>query len=190
MSVNKKSKGELASSRHASSVQQQAEEVPDLVHLCSFQVGEESYVLDIMRIREIIRPIEPTPVRHGSPLVEGVIDLRGDVIPVVDLRLLLGLEETKRSRATKQIIASVQGKLVGLTVDAVGRVIVVPRSEVRPLPTVTGKEGRSLPGVVSYRNHLYLLLNLGALLAGEGISRDQLLKVRKGTEEMAGDSNE
>lgn len=151
----------------------------EMVQLCTFEVGSDAYVLDIMRIREIINPLKITPVRRSSPLVEGVIDLRGEVIPIVDLRRLLGVEMTPFTRSTKQIIASVGKRLVGFVVDSMGRVIVVPKADIQPLPALDEREGRVFPGVVNHRGDLLLLLNIKALLDEEGLSSEQLTSLRR-----------
>jgi purine-binding chemotaxis protein CheW len=152
----------------------------DTVQLCAFKVGTESYVLDIMRIREIINPLPVTPVRRSSPLVEGVIDLRGEVIPLVDLRRLFGIEATEATRVSKQIVASVGQRVVGLVVDAMGRVLVVSRSEIQPLPSLgDGREARVFPGVVKHQGALHLLLNLKALLDEDGISPSMVARLRE-----------
>jgi purine-binding chemotaxis protein CheW len=140
---------------------------PDTVQLCSFVVGGERYVIDIMRIREIVSPLPVTPVRRSSPLVEGVIDLRGQVIPLVDLRKALGVPPVGLDRGSKHVIVSVGGGVVGLTVDAMGRVLTVPRSAIQVAPAlVAGDEATIFPGVLNHADGLYLLLDLKALLAG------------------------
>ena len=164
---------------HGSTAAAETEVEADLVQLCTFQVGPESYVLDIMRIREIINPLPVTPVRRSSPIVEGVIDLRGEVIPVVDLRRMLGVEVSERTRSTKQIIASVGRRVIGLVVDSMGRVIVVPKREIRQLPALNPEEGRVFPGVVNHLGRLHLLLNVRALLDEEGLSSEILSTLRK-----------
>ncbi len=151
-----------------------ANEAGELVQLCTFHVGDESYVIDIMRIREIINPLPVTPLRRSSPLVEGVIDLREEVIPLVDLRRLLGVRIDASVGSTKHVITRVESRVVGLVVDSVGRVIIVPRSDIKPLPTLDSRRGRVLPGVINHQGRLYLLLNIKALLNEEGISSGAL----------------
>src|SRR5262245_196071 len=88
----------------------------ELVQLTAFSVGAEEYVIDIMRVREIIRPLPITRVRKGPRFVEGVINLRGEVIPIVDLRRRFDLPVEERT-SSKVIILTVEARILGLVVD-------------------------------------------------------------------------
>jgi purine-binding chemotaxis protein CheW len=132
----------------------------ELVQLTAFRVGGEEYVLDIMRVREIIRPIPVTKVRKGPRFVEGVINLRGEVIPVVDLRKRFELQ-TEEVPTRKIIILTVEARILGLIVDGVTEVVRVPKSAIRPAPGLF--EPHQAPfflGVVQFRGRTLLLLNV------------------------------
>jgi len=144
-----------------------------LAQLCTFRVGGEDYALDIMRLREIITPLPVTPVPRAPAFVEGVIRLRGDVIPVLDLRRRLGLPVTSPTRKTKVLIVLVAGRRLGLVVDEVTEVLRIPRAEIRPAPgLVEGGGPRFFLGVCGGESsggrkgttRLRLLLNVKALL--------------------------
>lgn len=144
-----------------------------LAQLCTFRVGGEDYALDIMRLREIITPLPVTPVPRAPAFVEGVIRLRGDVIPVLDLRRRLGLPVTPPTRKTKVLIVLVAGRRLGLVVDEVTEVLRIPRAEIRPAPgLVEGGGARFFLGVCGGESgggrrgatRLRLLLNVKALL--------------------------
>ena len=148
-----------------------------LAQLCTFRVGGEDYAIDIMRVREIIPPLPVTPVPRAPSFVEGVIRLRGDVLPVVDVRRRLGLPVTSPTRKTKVLIVNVARRQIGLVVDEVTEVLRLPRSEIRPAPALVGGDGpRFFLGVCGgetaaggRRAHagvarLRLLLNVKALL--------------------------
>jgi len=147
-----------------------------LAQLCTFRVGGEDYAIDIMRVREIIPPLPVTPVPRAPSFVEGVIRLRGDVLPVVDVRRRLGLPVTPPTRRTKVLIVNVARRQIGLVVDEVTEVVRVPRSEIRPAPTlvegggprfflgVCGGEGVATAGARRGPGRLRLLLNVRALL--------------------------
>jgi purine-binding chemotaxis protein CheW len=145
-----------------------------LAQLCTFRVGGEDYAVDIMRLREIITPLPVTPVPRAPSFVEGVIRLRGDVIPVVDVRRRLGLPVTPPTRKSKVLIVHVAGRRLGLLVDEVTEVLRIPRAEIRPAPgLVDGGGTRFFLGVCGGEasgagrrgaSRLRLLLNVKALL--------------------------
>jgi purine-binding chemotaxis protein CheW len=137
-------------------------------------VGEEEYVIDLRRIREILQPLPVTPVPHAPEFLAGVMNLRGEVIPVVDVRKRLGAPGT--SPRSKVLVVNVAGRLVGLIVDAVAEVVRIPRSASRPPPIVGEGGPRLFLGVCGARertsgppsagaagHRLRLLLNVKAL---------------------------
>ena len=140
--------------------------VEEIVQLCAFVVGGEEYVVDIMRIKEIIPPVRITPVPHAPEYIEGVINLRGAIIPVVDLRRRLGLARAAPTKKTKYIICVVGGRRVGLVVDSVTERLRLPRSSIRRAPAMLlGRGPRFFSGVCGPQERLKLLLNIKALLS-------------------------
>ncbi|HEX9306334.1 MAG TPA: chemotaxis protein CheW [Anaeromyxobacter sp.] len=143
-----------------------------LVQLCTFRIGGEDYAVDIMRVREIIHPLPITPVPRAPAFVEGVIRLRGDVIPVLDVRKRLGLPATPPTRRSRFLLVNVAGRRIGLVVDDVREVLRLPRSEIRAAPSlgapgaprfflgVCGGDASAGRGAAALR----LLLNVKALL--------------------------
>ena len=137
----------------------------EVVQLTAFRVGQEEYVVDIMRVREIIRPVPITRVRKGPTFVEGVINLRGEVIPIIDLRRRFDLpaEETP---SRKIIILTVEGRVLGLVVDAVTEVVRVPRNAIRVAPGLfDDHQAPYFLGVCHYKNRTLLLLNVKSVVA-------------------------
>jgi purine-binding chemotaxis protein CheW len=142
----------------------------ELVQLCAFVVGGEEYVVDIMRIKEIIPPLKITPVPRAPAFVEGVINLRGVIIPVVDLRRRLGLPLGPATKKSKYLICTVGGRRVGLVVDAVTEVLRIPRSDIRRAPRMLAAAGpRFFLGVCGPPEALKLLLNVKALLESDAV---------------------
>ncbi|HEY3447145.1 MAG TPA: chemotaxis protein CheW [Myxococcales bacterium] len=143
-----------------------AEPKDEIVQLCAFVVGGEEYVVDIMRIKEIIPPLRITPVPHAPEFIEGVVNLRGAIIPVVDLRRRLSMPVTEPTKKSKVVICSVGGRRVGLVVDAVTEVLRIPRSAIRRTPRMLLVSGgpRFFLGVCGPADRLKLLLNVKALL--------------------------
>jgi purine-binding chemotaxis protein CheW len=142
----------------------------ELAQLCTFRIGGEDYALDIMRVREIIRPLPITPVPRSPSFVEGVVRIRGEVIPVLDVRKRLGVEARPQTAKTRFLLVNVAGRRIGLVVDEVCEVLRLPRSEIRPAPVL------GLPGAPRFflgacggegqrgKAGLRLLLNVKALL--------------------------
>jgi len=147
------------------------------VQLCTFRIGGEDYAVDIMRVREIIQPLPITPVPRAPAFVEGVVRLRGEVIPVIDVRKRFGLAATPATRKTKFLVVHVAGRRLGLVVDEVCEVMRLARAEIRPAPALVGLDaprfflgicggdpGQSTGGRRGGVSRLRLLLNVKALL--------------------------
>jgi len=133
-----------------------------------FTLGELEYAIDIMRISQIIQPQPIRPVPRAPSYIEGVIELRGVVVPIMDLRRRLGLELLPATRATKFIIVQLDRRLVGLIVDGVVGVHRVGRSAIRRTPEgIAGPEAAVFSGVCRRGDHLVLLVELAALVSSE-----------------------
>jgi purine-binding chemotaxis protein CheW len=148
-------------------------EADPLAQLCTFRIGGEDYAIDIMRVREIIHTLPITPVPRAPAFVEGVIRLRGDVIPVLDVRKRLGLTASPPTRKSRFLVVNVAGRRIALVVDEVREVLRLPRSEIRPAPSLGAAGGpRFILGVCGGDRAagsrggptLRLLLNVKALL--------------------------
>jgi len=144
-----------------------------------FRVGTEYFALDIRHIREITRMEEITRVPRMPKFIEGVMDLRGQIIPVVDLRKRLDADATNRKQ-TRIIITSVQRNLIGLIVDEVTDVWEVAAHEIDDPPTV-GSTYRPdfLDGILKRDDQIVFLLRFDALLSTEEKARVAKVGVRK-----------
>lgn len=139
--------------------------VPEL-HVTCFRLGGDMYAVDIMRVKEIIRPQRLASLPKAPPFVEGVINLRGTVIPVIDLRRRFDLPLPEGERSDKLLIVSVAGRLVGLVVDEVTGIETVPVKEIKPPPDlVRGVGSEYLIGVCLAKDALIMLLNLDRILS-------------------------
>ncbi|MBI5507673.1 MAG: chemotaxis protein CheW [Deltaproteobacteria bacterium] len=139
----------------------------DIVQLAAFVVGDEEYVVDIRRVREIIRVVPITPVRKGPRYVEGVINLRGSVIPIVDLRRRFDLPHLE-SANRKIMITVIEGRVLGLMVDGVTEVVRLPRSAIRPAPgLLDAAHAPFFLGVCHYRGRTLVLLNVKNVVGSE-----------------------
>ncbi|HYO53626.1 chemotaxis protein CheW [Archangium sp.] len=114
-----------------------AAERDPLVQLCAFFVGPEEYAVDIMRVEEILQPQTLTPIRGAPPFIEGIIRLRGSIIPVVDLRKrLFGVEAPVDTPKTRLLVCWLSRRRVAFTVDRVSEVVRLRRSEIKPAPAI------------------------------------------------------
>jgi purine-binding chemotaxis protein CheW len=139
------------------------------VQLCAFWVGAEEYVIDVMRLDEVLRPQKLTPVAGAPRFVQGVVKLRGGIVPVIDLRARLGAGPPQAGRKERLVICRVGRGRLGLRVDGIAGVVRAKRSEIRPPPmsASSGEQSSPIVGVWGPPERLRLLLNVKALLAGE-----------------------
>jgi purine-binding chemotaxis protein CheW len=151
------------------------------LQLACFRIGTELYALDIMRIKEIIRPLKLTLVPKAPPFVEGVINLRGAVIPVVDLRKRFD-QRSELTRKTRVIVCAVEKKILGLVVDEVTEVRRYSRQEVLPTPRfLKGRGADFFSGVCRREEDLILLLNLKMILSTEERIDLEAIQLSKGS---------
>lgn len=137
----------------------------EVLQLVTFRLGNEEFSLDILRVQEIIRHMDLTRVPRTPEFVEGVINLRGRVIPVLDLRKRFGLPADEKTNETRIIVVDVDNRTVGLKVDAVSEVLRLPADTVEPPPAiVTGAESDYIKGVGKLDGRLLILLDVEKIL--------------------------
>jgi purine-binding chemotaxis protein CheW len=134
-------------------------------NLVGFVVGQVAYAVDIGQVREIVNPLEVTPLPHMPAEVAGVSDHRGEVIPIIDLRVRFGLDPGTAGRSTKWILLSAGGdRSVGIIVDAVTEVFGA-EGGIRPTPEVGGNSDvRGIAGVVTHGGRLTFVLETGRFI--------------------------
>ena len=135
-------------------------------NLVGFVVGPAAYAIDISRVREIVNPLEVTPLPHMPPEVAGVTDHRGEVIPVIELRVRFGLDRAENARSTKWILLHAGGnRSVGIIVDSVTEVFGAVEG-IRPTPEVGGdRDMRGIAGVVTHNGRLTFVLETERFIA-------------------------
>lgn len=152
------------------------------IQLACFRVGDAMYALDILRIKEIIRPQKLTRVPKAPDFVEGVINLRGAVIPIIDLRKRFELSATTEDdRKTRVIICSLAGKILGLMVDEVAEVRRYGRQEIQPTPQyLKGRGAEFFHGVCRRDEELIMVIDLERILSsGERMDLDQIARMQQ-----------
>lgn len=138
----------------------------DEMQLVTFTLGQENFGIDIMNVQEIIRTPSITMVPQAPPYVEGVTNLRGEILPVLDTRIKFGMERIERDVSSRVIVVDVRGKKVGLSVDAVSEVLRVENGCIEATPAVvSGVDTSSVAGVVKANNgkRLVMILEAGNL---------------------------
>lgn len=140
----------------------------ELMQLVTFSIGEEEFGVDILKVQEIIRTMEITKVPKAPVFVEGVINLRGKVIPIIDLRRRFGLSSKEHDKHTRIIVIEINNMIVGFVVDSVSEVLRIPAGTVEPPPAVVaGMESEYISGVGKLEDRLLILLDLDRLLSNE-----------------------
>lgn len=130
-----------------------------------FQLKDKEYAIPVQQVIAFEKMLPITRVPHTPEYMKGVINLRGLIIPIIDLRVRFGLEEQEESSSTRIIIVSLNGMEVGLVVDAANDVTDIPQDSVEPQPEVVGAvKTEFISGVAKIGNRLLILLNLEKVL--------------------------
>ncbi len=135
------------------------------LQLVTFRVGSEDYGIHIMRVQEIIRVIDAVKVPKAPSYVDGVVNLRGKIIPIINLHKRMGKSITAYTEASRIIIVDVGGRQAGMVVDLVIDVIMVNREYIEPCPSIdSSKRSDYITGVGKQNDRLITVLNLDNLL--------------------------
>jgi purine-binding chemotaxis protein CheW len=137
-------------------------------HLATFFLGREEYGVDVRLVQEIIRVTEITQVPRAPEFIKGVINLRGRIIPVVDLKKKLGLGEVEVARVSRIVVVKIKERLIGLLVDGASQVLKVPVSTIEAAPDeVTQIDATAIRGVAKLPGRLIILMDLNKTLSLE-----------------------
>jgi len=150
-------------------VREQRKAVEATEHLATFILSGEEYGIDVRLVQEIIRVSEITQVPRAPAFIKGVINLRGRIIPVIDLKRKLGLGEvSEAARQSRIVVVKVRDRLVGLLVDGASQVLKVPVASVEAAPEeVVEIDANYIRGVAKLENRLIILMDLAKVLALE-----------------------
>ena len=133
----------------------------------TFRLGQEEYGIDILRVQEIRSYEQPTRMAHAPAFIKGVIDLRGVIVPIVDLRLKLGCATADYTDFTVVIILNVGGIVLGAVVDAVADVVALPAEAIKPAPQFQGQVDASfVRGIATTGERMLIVMDIESLLSG------------------------
>ncbi len=137
----------------------------------TFSLGQEEYGIEILKVQEIKGYSAITPIPNTPPHVKGVMNLRGTVVPVVDLRSKFSMETVEYSKFTVIIVVTIGAKIAGLVVDAVSDVLNIPASDIRPAPDFGSRtDTRFITGMANSGDKLAVLLDVDRLLGDEELA--------------------
>jgi purine-binding chemotaxis protein CheW len=149
-------------------VREERKAVEATEHLATFFLGREEYGVDVRLVQEIIRVSEITQVPRAPEFIKGVINLRGRIIPVVDLKRKLGLGDVDVARQSRIVVVKIKERLIGLLVDGASQVLKVPVSTIEAAPDeVTEIDTTAIRGVAKLPGRLIILMDLNKTLALE-----------------------
>lgn len=159
--------GQLMKAQAEEATQREAEKVKvDSIQVIGLELDDERFVVDILNVREIVRfaELDITRVPHAHPFVLGVVNLRGKVVPMIDLGQRIGLDSLPKGNEARAIVVELKERLLGFTVDAVSEVLRLPKDQIQPS---TSSEEYVL-GVVMVGEQIMSLLDLEKLLLEPG----------------------
>ena len=131
----------------------------------TFTLGEEEYAIDILRVQEILGYDAVTRIANTPHFIKGVINLRGTIVPIVDLRLKFNLSDVTYSEFTVVIILSVAERVIGIVVDSVSDVITLSAEQVKPAPQFSSSvEGDHLKGIGTVDDRMLIIIDIERLL--------------------------
>ncbi|MEM1208281.1 MAG: chemotaxis protein CheW [Planctomycetota bacterium] len=140
----------------------------DLLQLVTFVIGDEEFAVPILAVQEINRMLQITRVPQSPPYVEGVINLRGKIIPVINLRGRFGMDKLEDNADTRIIVVEVNDRVIGFTVDRVNEVLRIAADIVDPAPQMaSGLDAEYIQGVGKLEDRLLILLSLDKLFTDD-----------------------
>ena len=133
--------------------------------LIAFRIGRQEFCVDIMSVREIRGWTPATPLPRSPGYMKGVINLRGTIVPVIDLRLKLRLKEARYDAFTVMIVLNVEDRVVGIVVDSVSDVIALNAEQIRPTPEFGASvDTRFISGIGTVDDRMLILLDIETLI--------------------------
>ncbi|HUO35755.1 MAG TPA: chemotaxis protein CheW [Candidatus Acidoferrum sp.] len=158
----------------AASAQIDARAAGDLLQFVSFRLGKEDFGVEILRVQEIIRMQDLTRIPNAPSSIEGVINLRGRVIPIIGLRERFGLESRPQDRETRIVVVEWKSEVFGFVVDSVSEVLRIAAATVEPPPRLSKRNNEYVSGVGKLPSRLILLLDVDRMMSDVEMAAIQL----------------
>ena len=134
----------------------------------TFRLGAEEYGIDILRVQEIRSYEPPTRIANAPEFIKGVVNLRGVIVPIVDLRLKLACQSADYNSFTVVIVLNVKGRVVGAVVDSVSDVLALDQDTIKPAPEMSSAVDTSfITGIGSVSDRMLILMDIEGLMASE-----------------------
>ena len=132
----------------------------------SFRLGTEEYGIDILRVQEIRSYEQPTRIANAPSFIKGVVNLRGVIVPIIDLRLKLGCESAEYNTFTVVVVLNVRGRVVGAVVDSVSDVLELHGEQIREAPSMNASIDTSfITGIGSVSDRMLILMDIQSLMS-------------------------
>jgi len=132
----------------------------------TFRLGEEEYGIDILRVQEIRSYEAPTRIANAPSFVKGVVNLRGVIVPIIDLRIKLGCESVEYNGFTVVIVLNVRGRVIGAVVDSVSDVLELTKDHIKPAPELNSSiDGSFITGIGSVGDRMLILMDIEGLMS-------------------------
>jgi purine-binding chemotaxis protein CheW len=132
----------------------------------TFRLGAEEYGIDILKVQEIRSYEQPTRIANAPAFIKGVVNLRGVIVPIVDLRLKLGCESAEYNSFTVVIVLNVKGRVVGAVVDSVSDVLELGRDSIKPAPEMNSSVDTGfITGIGSINDRMLILMDIEAMMS-------------------------
>ncbi len=142
-----------------------ARALPATSEFLTFRLGEEEYGIDILRVQEIRSYEQPTRIANAPSFIKGVVNLRGVIVPIIDLRLKLGCDTAEYNTFTVVVVLNVKGRVVGAVVDSVSDVLELTREQIKTAPSLSSSVDSSF------------ITGIGAVKTGQGDSESERMLI-------------
>jgi len=133
----------------------------------TFSLADEEYGVDILKVQEIKGYIATTPIPNSPPEVTGVLNLRGTIVPIIDLRKKFSIPEAAYDQFTVIVVVVVQDRVMGMIVDSVSEVMSIMPDDIQPPPEINGTSTKAIQGLGTVGERLVILLDIDAVMLGD-----------------------